>query len=85
MKKVFVLGCMMLLGSATSVGAACTQQELLAKAQDFQQIYTAAAQKDPQKVQEVTLAMQKDLPELQKSNDVDALCKFYDDWTQKLK
>jgi hypothetical protein len=86
MKKVLVLGCMMmLLGSAASAGAACTQLELLAKAQDFQQTYAAAAQKDPQKTQEATLAMQKDLPELQKANDVEALCKFYDDWTKKLK
>ena len=85
MKKALVLGFMIFLGSAASAGAACTQEEIVAKAQDFQQVYMAAVQKNPQKAQEVALAMQKDLPELQKVNNVEGLCKFYDDWTKKLK
>jgi hypothetical protein len=85
MKKAIVLGLMIFLGSAASAGAACTPQEAATKAQDFQQVYMAAVQKNPQKTQEVALAMQKDLPELQKANNVEAICKFYDDWTKKLK
>jgi hypothetical protein len=85
MKKVLALSVVMFLGSIGIANAACTAQEAQDKAQAFQQAAMASAQKDPQKYQEAMTAMQKDLPELQKVNDMDALCKFYDDWTKKLK
>jgi hypothetical protein len=45
----------------------------------------ALAQKDAQKYGEVAQAMQAQLPELQKMQDLDALCKFYDEWIAKMK
>ena len=85
MKKSILIAVMLVLASVTYAGAACTAEEAQAKAQAFQQAAIAAAQKDPQKYQEAMTAMQKDVPELQKANNLDALCKFYDDWAEKLK
>jgi outer membrane murein-binding lipoprotein Lpp len=66
--------------------AGCTQEELQAKVQEFSTNVQAMAQKDPQKYQEAMLAMQKDLPELQKNaQDMDKVCEFYDTWNAKLK
>lgn len=84
MKKSILIAVMLVLASVSHVGAACTADEAQAKAQAFQQAAIAAAQKDPQKYQEAMTAMQKDVPELQKANNLDALCKFYDDWAEKL-
>ena len=84
-KKAIVLTALLTLGAFSHAAAACSVEEAQAKAQAFQQAAMTAAQKDPQKYQDAMAAMQKDLPELQKINDMDALCKFYDDWTAKLK
>jgi len=85
MKKSIFIAVMLVLGSVSYAAAACTAEEAQAKAQAFQQAAIAAAQKDPQKYQEAMTAMQKDVPELQKANNMDALCKFYDEWAEKLK
>ena len=85
LKKILALSVFLILGTAPYAGAACTVEDMQAKAQAFQQAAMNAAQKDPQKYQDAMTAMQKDLPELQKVNNMDALCKFYDDWTEKLK
>ncbi|MDR1162323.1 MAG: BTB/POZ domain-containing protein KCTD2 [Candidatus Accumulibacter sp.] len=85
MKKAFPLGVVIFLGSIGLAHAACTVEEAQTKAQAFQQAVVTAAQKDPQKYQQAVTAMQKDLPALQSASDMDALCKFYDDWTKKLK
>lgn len=84
-KKVAVLSLLLTLGTSSHAIGACTQEEATAKAQEFQQVILQAAQKDPQKYQEVVLAMQNDLPTLQQANDLEALCTFYDQWTEKLK
>ena len=84
-KKVAALTILLTLGASSYAVAACSVEEAQTKAQAFQQAAMAAAQKDPQKYQDAMTAMQKDLPELQKANNMDALCKFYDDWTAKLK
>ncbi|MCC8193978.1 MAG: BTB/POZ domain-containing protein KCTD2 [Deltaproteobacteria bacterium] len=84
-KKVLMFTVLLTLGATSYAVAACTPEDAMAKAQEFQQVIMQAAQKDPQKYQEVVTAMQKDLPELQKANNMDAICKFYDDWTAKLK
>lgn len=85
LKKVAVFSLLLTLGTSSYAIAACTQEEAVAKAQDFQQVILQAAQKDPQKYQEVVTAMQKDLPALQQANNLDAMCTFYDEWTAKLK
>ena len=85
MKKLLVslVLCLMFAGVAE---AACTTEEAQAKALEFSNSALALAQKDATKYQEIAMAMQKELPELQKNvNDLDALCKFYDDWIAKMK
>ena len=83
-KKAFVFAVFLTIATS-SYAVACTQEEAVAKAQEFQQVIMQAAQKDPQKYQEVVTSMQNDLPALQQANNLDALCDFYDDWTAKLK
>jgi outer membrane murein-binding lipoprotein Lpp len=85
MKRLLVaLICVVGLAGVSYAG--CTQEELQAKVQEFSTNVQQVAQKDPQKYQEVALAMQKDLPELQKNvQDMDKVCKFYDTWNAKLK
>jgi len=85
MKKLLVaLICVVGLAGVSYAG--CTQEELQTKVQEFSTNLQQVAQKDPQKYQEVTLSMQKDLTELQKNvQDMDKVCKFYDDWNAKLK
>ena len=83
-KKPLALSLLLLLGTASYAVAACTVEEAQAKAQAFQQAAIAVAQKDPRKYQDAMTAMQKDLPKLQKDGDMDALCRFYDDWTAKM-
>ena len=85
MKRILAFTVLMVLGTAGYAAAACTAEEAQAKAQAFQQAAVSAAQKDPQKYQDAMTAMQKDLPALQQANNLDALCKFYDDWAEKLK
>ncbi|MDR2819083.1 MAG: BTB/POZ domain-containing protein KCTD2 [Desulfovibrio sp.] len=76
----------LLLGAATCADAACTAEEAQAKAAAFQQATMEAAQKNPQKYQDAMTAMQKDLPAIQQNvNDMDSLCRFYDEWTAKMK
>jgi hypothetical protein len=83
-RKILMFTMVMVLGTASYVGAACTPEEMQAKAMAFQQAATATAQKDAKKYQDVMTTMQKELAELQKANDMDAMCKFYDDLTAKL-
>jgi len=85
MKKL-LLALLCVAGCAGIAHAGCTQEELATKVQEFSTLVQQVAQKDPQKYQEVALAMQKDLPELQKNaQDVNKMCEFYDTWNAKLK
>ena len=85
MKKILVL-CLMFLGSAGIANAACTAEEAQAKVQAFQQAAVAYAQGNTKKYNETMVAMQKDMIELpkEKAKNMD-ICKFYDEWTKKLK
>jgi uncharacterized pyridoxal phosphate-containing UPF0001 family protein len=85
MKKIlFALLCV--AGWMGIAHAGCTQEELLAKTQEFSTKVQQLAQKDSKKYQEVALAMQNDLPELQKNpQDSDKICAFYDKWNAKMK
>ena len=83
-RLLFALLCV--VGCAGVANAGCTQEELVTKVQEFNTLVQQVAQKDPQKYQEATLAMQKDLPELQKNaQDINKMCEFYDAWNAKLK
>ena len=85
MKKLLVaLICVVGLAGVSHAG--CTAEELQTKLQEFVSNVQQVAQKDPQKYKEVELAMQKDLPELQKNaQDINKVCEFYDSWNAKLK
>ena len=68
--------------------AACTEEELQAKVMEFSGKVQQLVQTDPQKYQEIAMAMQNDLPELQKSaeaGNLDKVCEFYDSWNNKMK
>ena len=84
LKKSFFLAMMIVLGSGILAEAGCTPEDVQAKSQKFMDIAMRLAQKDPDKYGEVAQAMQTQLPELQKLNDLDGLCKFYDEWTVKM-
>ena len=85
MKKILSLAVFALLCSGAFAGASCTVEEAQAKATEFSNAAMALAQKNPDKYAEVARAMQEQLPELQKANDLDKLCSFYDEWTTKMK
>ena len=84
-KKVFIFTVLLSFSVGSYAFAGCSTDEAMAKAKAFQEVVVDVAQKDPQKYQEIMTAMQNDLPALQTSDNMDALCKFYDDWTEKLK
>ena len=85
-KKSFMIAVLMVFASGAFAHAACTPEEAGAKAQEFMNAATTLAQNDAQRYQEVTTAMQQQLPALQQNvNDLDALCKFYDEWIAKMK
>ena len=85
MKKILSLAAVVLLCGGTFAGAACSVEEAQAKAVEFSNAAMAMAQKDPNKYAEVAQAMQTQLPELQKADDLDKICAFYDEWTAKMK
>jgi hypothetical protein len=85
MKNVLVLGLLLGLFGAGYAGAAYAPEDLAAKATAFQQALMDMAQKDQQKYTAALTAMQKDLPALQQAQDVDAMCRFYDDQLERLK
>ena len=85
-KSIFTVIILFAMSFSNVASAACTPEEAQAKAQAFTTALTEFAQKDPNKYAEVAQAMQTELPELQKNTEnFDALCKFYDDWTAKMK
>jgi hypothetical protein len=85
LKKALFFCLILIFGSVSYAGAACTPEEAQAKAQAFATSAATFAQKNPQKYQEIVMSMQKDLPALQQANNLDALCKFYDDQNAKMK
>ena len=85
LKKSIYVAFVMMLCSGSFVKAACTPEEAQGKAQEFMNAAIALAQKDPQRYQLAAQAMQNELPELQKANEMDKLCNFYDEWLAKMK
>mgnify|MGYP003622191678 CR=1 FL=1 len=85
MKKIVLLASVLVLCGGAFARAACTVEEAQAMATEFSNAAMALAQKDPNRYAEVAQAMQAQLPELQKNNDLDALCRFYDEWAVKMK
>jgi hypothetical protein len=83
--RVLLAG-LLLLGGVSVAEAACTAEEAQKKAEAYAAQAQAFAQKDPQKYATV---MQELMPQLaaiqQNPNDLDKVCKFYDDAAAKLR
>lgn len=84
-KKSLIVAVIYLLGTVAVAKSACTPEEVQAKAQQFMELAIQLSQKEPQCYQEIVQAMQSQLPEFQKTNDLDGLCKFYDEWISKIR
>ena len=85
LKKSIHVVLVIILCSGGFAKAACTPEEAQVKAQAFMNAAIALAQKDPQRYQLAAQAMQNELPELQKANEMDKICNFYDEWLAKMK
>ena len=83
--KSILVALILVLCTGLFAEAACTPEEAQAKAQEFMNAAIALAQKEPQRYQVVAQALQNELPELQKANETDKICNFYDEWLAKMK
>lgn len=83
--KSIVFALLMILTSGKVAVAACTPEDVQVKAQKFMDIAMVLAQKAPDRYAEVAQALQTELPELQKLEDLDGLCGFYDKWIEKMR
>jgi len=81
-KKVLAFCAMLWLGAVSQADAACTPEDIQAKAQAFQEATIDLARRDQAKYQEVMTAIQKNPP--QQSDDLEALCNYYDEWVKKM-
>ena len=73
------------LAFASSARAECSVTEVQKKAEAFALALQTLVEKDQDKYIKTIRAMEQDLPALQESNDLDVICKFYDDWIEKVK
>ncbi|MDR2573125.1 MAG: BTB/POZ domain-containing protein KCTD2 [Desulfovibrio sp.] len=84
MKKIF-LSSLLSVFAASSAYAACTQEEAQQKAMAVSTQIQALAQKDAKRFQEVITEFQKKSQELANIQDLDAVCKYYDEMLEKTK
>ncbi|MDR1491038.1 MAG: BTB/POZ domain-containing protein KCTD2 [Desulfovibrio sp.] len=86
MKNILViLGVLFILAGASIAEAACTFEEAQQKAMAFTTQAQALAQKNPQKYAAIMQDLQPQLMSIQQNpNDIDKICKFYDDAIAKL-
>ena len=79
MKKILLFSALVLLFSAHTAFAACTPEQAQQKAMQVATQLQALAQKDAAKFQKLMQEFQQKSAELQTKNDMDAVCKYYDD------
>ncbi len=86
MKKFSILLALVsVLGLGAIAHAGCTQEEAQQKAVALSAKIQEVARKDPNRIVAVNQDMQAQLPELRKNpNDIEAICKFYDDMLARL-
>ena len=65
------------LTTSTAAFAGCTADDLQQKVQTFSTKFTALAQKDAQKAQEISAKVQSEAPQLK---GLDDSCQKYDEW-----
>lgn len=80
-----ILAAALSLGSFSFAMAACSPEEAQNKALALQQAMQDKAQKDPSNYATIMQDLQPRLLELQQKQDMEALCKFYDEALEKLK
>ena len=80
-----ILAAALSLGSFSFAMAACSPEEAQNKALAFAQAMQDKAQKDPSNYATIMPDLQPRLLELQQKQDMEALCKFYDEALEKLK
>lgn len=73
------------LGCAGMAQAGCDANEAQQKALQFSQILQEKGQKDPQGYAQAMQELQPELLKIQQSQDLDALCIFYDKAIERLK
>jgi hypothetical protein len=79
MKTLVAALALMSLTSAAAL-AACTQEEMTKKAQDYATKFQALAQKDPKKATDVSQQIQKEAPDKSaKIKTIDDSCAYYDE------
>ena len=72
------------LGFSSLAEAGCTPEEAQKKAMDFAQAVQTKSQKDPAGYAQIMQELQPQLLELQQKQDMQALCKFYDEALPRL-
>ena len=80
-----ILAAALSLGSFSFAMAACSPEEAQNKALALAQAMQDKAQKDPSNYATIMQDLQPRLLELQQKQDMEALCKFYDEALEKLK
>jgi hypothetical protein len=83
-KKILMFAALLFFAAGGHAEGACTPEEAQAKQQAFLNAALPFAQSNPEKYQEVAVAMEKELPTLRQIEDYDKLCDFYDEWTKKM-
>ncbi len=83
-KLLAVMVVTLMLGGAALVQADCTPEEAQKKALDFAQAIQTKSQQDPAEYARIMQELQPQLTELQQKQDMQALCKFYDEALTKL-
>ena len=86
MKKLsLLLACALLCGTASLTAAACSPEEAQKKANEFATAIQKKAQADPKGYAEIMQELQPQLLKLQQEQNLENMCKFYDDALEKLK
>ena len=86
MKKLsLLLACALLLTTTSLASAACSPEEAQKKANEFAAAVQKKSQADPQGYAKIMQELQPQLLKLQQEQNLENMCKFYDDALEKLK
>ena len=84
-KIILPLAILGVIAAAPLAKAECSLEELGEKEKVFTELAVNLKHKAPVELSSDIEAMQQDIAELQKADNLDALCRFYDSWIEKLK
>lgn len=86
MKKLWILlACALLLSTTSLASAACSPEEAQKKANEFAAAVQKKSSADPQGYAKIMQELQPQLLKLQQEQNLENMCKFYDDALEKLK